>query len=761
LAKVIHEQADSSEPGLRGPSRDSGLNGDGRPHAGLNGDGHSDGRVDGRAPAAALHVGLGLSDEGVVAMYRTMLTARAVDQKAWNLSRSGKVRFIIPGQGQEGCQVGSAWAIRAGHDIVLPYYRDFGVVLTLGMTAHEVMLAVLARPDDPNSGGRQMPNHWGCSRLNIITGSSPIGTQFPHAAGLAMASRLRGDDRVTVAYFGEAGASKGDFHEALNVAGIRRLPTVFVCENNGYAISVEMDQQSAVENVADRASSYGFPGVVVDGNDPLAVYAATREAVERARSGGGPTLVECKTYRLMPHTSDDDDRRYRSAEEVASWWEKDPLPRFRRYLTEAGVLSDTEADQLEMETRAGVNEATARAEAAPTASPDDALTRVYAKPLRPARRVRRDDDDRRRGGLPRLAATTQPANTHATPAGYASAGRRPPDKPREGSGPAERTVLDTVRQTLHDLMGEDERVVVLGEDVGRLGGVFRATEGLQDAYGPDRVIDMPLAESAIVGIAVGLALAGLRPVAEIQFADFMHATFDQMVSEAAKIHYRSNGDFSVPMVVRTPWGGGGHRGPYHSQAIEAFYAHVAGLKVVAPSTPADVAGLLRSAIEDPDPVLFLEHKKTYRRVTGVVPDGQWRVPIGVADTVVAGDDVTIVTYGLHRHFAVEAAEALAREDYSVEVIDLRTISPLDLDTVLDSVIRTGRLLVVHEDNISFGVGAEVAAVVAEEAFYDLDAPVRRLAMPDVPAMPYDIDLERPLCITAADIATAARSLMEE
>jgi 2-oxoisovalerate dehydrogenase E1 component beta subunit len=253
----------------------------------------------------------------------------------------------------------------------------------------------------------------------------------------------------------------------------------------------------------------------------------------------------------------------------------------------------------------------------------------------------------------------------------------------------------------------------------------------------------------------------MRPVAEIQFADFMHSTFDQMVSEAAKIHYRSNGDFSVPLVVRTPWGGGGHRGPYHSQAIESFYAHVAGLKVVVPSTPADVAGLLRSAIEDPDPVLFLEHKKTYRRISGIVPDGDWRVPIGLADIARPGDDMTLITYGLHRHLSLEAAAALAEEDYSVEVIDLRTISPLDTDTVLASAVRTGRVLVVHEDNISFGVGAEVSAIVAEEAFYDLDAPVRRLAMADVPAMPYAKALEAAVMIDPDRIADACRSLLEE
>ncbi|HEX3623045.1 MAG TPA: dehydrogenase E1 component subunit alpha/beta [Acidimicrobiales bacterium] len=680
-----------------------------------------DERAHARQVPPARHVQLGLSADDVVGMYRTVLLARYVDQKAWNLTRTGKARFYIPAEGQEAAQVGSAWALRAGHDVALPYYRDVGVVLSLGMTPYEIFLAVLAKGDDPNSGGRQMPNHWGSARLGIITGSSPIGTQFPHASGLALASSIRGDDKVTVAWFGEAAASKGDFHEALNFAGIHQLPVVFVCENNGYAISVGMRKQSAVPDVADRAASYGFEGAVVDGNDTLDVYAATQAAVARARSGGGPTLVEAKTYRLMPHTSDDDDRAYRSREEVKAARVHDPVPRLKRYVIEQGLLSRAEASRLEDAAREEVADACREAEAAAPPNPATAGSRVYARPRRP--------------GLP--------------------------DAREVPAGGVERTVLDTVRQTLHDLMAEDDRVVVLGEDVGLLGGVFRATKGLQDAFGENRVIDTPLAESSIVGIGVGLALAGMRPVAEIQFADFMHSTFDQMVSEAAKIHYRSNGDFAVPLVVRTPWGGGGHRGPYHSQAIESFYGHVAGLKVVVPSTPADVAGLLRSAIEDPDPVLFLEHKKTYRKISGLVPDGAWRVPIGVADVARPGDDMTLVTYGLHRHFALEAAAVLAAEDYSVEVIDLRTISPLDRETVLASAVRTGRVLVVHEDNVTFGVGAEVAALVAAEAFYDLDAPVRRLAMPDVPAMPFEIGLERALSISTADVTAAARSLLEE
>jgi 2-oxoisovalerate dehydrogenase E1 component beta subunit len=336
-----------------------------------------------------------------------------------------------------------------------------------------------------------------------------------------------------------------------------------------------------------------------------------------------------------------------------------------------------------------------------------------------------------------------------------------PTTPPPAEGGIDLSMLESVRHTLREVMATDERVVVLGEDVGRLGGVFRATEGLHAAHGDLRVMDTPLAESAIVGIGIGLALAGFRPVAEIQFADFLHSAFDQIVSEAAKTHYRSNGDFAVPMVIRAPWGGGTHRAIYHSQAVEAWYAHVAGLKVVTPSVPSDLAGLLRSAIEDPDPVLFLEHKKTYRRVRGLVPEGEWRVPIGVADVVRPGDDMTMVTYGLHRHFCTEAVEALAEEGFSIELIDLRTISPLDRDAVLASVVKTGRLLVVHEDNISFGVGAEISAIVTEEAFYDLDAPVRRLAMADVPAMPYAIPMEKAVSIGVDEIKAAARSLLDE
>ena len=691
------------------------------------------------------HTELGLSEDDLVAMYRVILLARVLDQKIWGLNRMGKAAFVVSAQGHEGAQVGSAWALRQdarnlgttgpARDPVLPYYRDLGVLLALGMSPYEILLAVFARADDPNSGGRQMPNHWGSPDLNVISGSSPIATHLPHAAGLALAARVRRTGQVAVCYFGDGAASKGDFHETLNFAGIHQLPIVFICENNGYAISVPLAKESAVDDIAQHAHSYGFAGVIVDGNDPLDVYEATHAAIRHARRGEGPTLVECKTYRYLAHTSDDDDRTYRTPQEVEAWRKRDPLQRMKQYIIEQRLLSEAREEEIDAEVRAEVDEASRQAEAARPAEPAEAFTRVYARPLRPIPGV---------------------------PDGMGDAATPRPGVPLAAAGPStERTIVDTIRQTQHDLMAADERVIILGEDVGPRGGVFRATDGLHAEFGDDRVIDTPLAESSIVGIGIGLALAGLRPIAEIQFADFIHSAFDQIVSEAAKLHYRSDGGFSVPLVIRAPWGGGVHGALYHSQAIEVFYAHVAGLKVVCPSTPADVAGLLREAIDDPDPVLFLEHKKTYRLIKGPVPDApDWRVPIGVADVARPGRDLTIITYGLHRHLAVEAANALAEAgEADIEVVDLRTISPLDRETICSSAARCGRVLIVHEDNISFGVGAEVAAIVADECFYDLDAPVRRLAMPDVPAMPFAAPLEHAVSIGTEEITKAARQLL--
>ena len=683
------------------------------------------------------HTALGLSGDDVVAMWRTILLTRRLDQKIWALNRMGKAPFAVSCQGHEGAQIGSAWALRGGTDVVCPYYRDTGVMIALGMTPAEILEGVFARANDPSSGGRQMPNHWGSSKLRVITGSSPIATHIPHAAGIALAARMKGEDTVVAAYFGDGAASKGDFHEALNFAGIHALPIVAICENNGYAISVPLAKESAVENIAEHAHQYRCFGMIVDGNDPLDVYEAVHAAVNRARRGEGPTLVECKTYRYLSHTSDDDDRTYRTPQEVEAWRKKDPFQRLKQYLIEQRLLTEAQEAQLEADVTAEIEEAVRAAEASPAPEAADAFRKVFARPLRPI------------AGVPEAYAATQEGIGPRT----GTPGPVPDDAPV-------RTLVDTVRETIRGAMAADERVFVLGEDVGARGGVFKATDGLVTEFGEGRVVDMPLAESAIIGVAIGAALHGLRPIAEIQFADFIHPAFDQIVSEAARIHYRSNGDFCVPMVIRAPYGGGVHGALYHSQSVESLFAHVPGLKVVCPSTPADLKGLLLESLDDPDPVLFLEHKKAYRSVKGPVPEGDWRVPLGVAEVVRPGSDLSIITYGLQRHLAVEAAETLAAEGAGdVEVVDLRTISPLDRDAVVASACKTGRVLVVSEDNHSFSVAAEVAALVAEEAFYDLDCPVVRLATADVPAMPYAPPMEAAVLITAERIAEAARKLL--
>ncbi len=646
------------------------------------------------------HRDLGLTDDQVLHMYRVMLTARKIDDRMFALNRQGRAPFVVGSSGHEAIQVASVFALDRELDWVLPYYRDMGVALAWGVSPLEVFLAVFARATDPASGGRQLPNHWSYPDRRIFTQSSPIGTQYPHAVGIAHGLRQQGRPGIVVVYGGEGSTSEGDWHEAMNWAGIHRLPVIFIVENNQYAISVPT-QEEVAGRIADRAAGYGIFGSLIDGNDPMLVYKTMAEAVERAREGEGPTLIEAETYRYYAHTSDDDDRLYRSREEVLEWRRHDPVVNMRQYLIEERLLSEqTErgiVDAVERELAAAVEEA----EAAP--APTDPYSRVYARVIEPAEPVRR----------------VEPAV--------------------EGT---EVNLITAVNRALHDIMETHPDVVVFGEDVaGEKGGVFKATQGLTAEFGRDRCFNTPLAESVIVGAAIGMAAAGKRPIAEIQFADYIHPAFDQIVNEAARVHYRSNGAWTCPIVIRTPFGGGIHGALYHSQSVEAFYAHVPGLKVVVPSTPADVKGLLWEAVEDPDPVLFLEPKKLYRLAKGPYPEGEYRVPLGTARIRHEGSDLTILTYGAMAHFAMEAVRTLEELGISPEVIDLRTLKPLDWPTIEASVQKTSRVLIVHEDNEFVGYGAELAAQVADKAFEWLDAPVRRYALGDLPAMPYASELE--------------------
>ena len=668
------------------------------------------------------HLRLGLSDIDALWIYRKMVEARLLDQKMWNLNRSGRAAFAISSQGHEATHLGIAAAIKPGLDWILPYYRDLGLVLGLGTSVHEILLAHLAKGTDRMSGGRQMPNHWSVPELRIITGSSPISTQLPHAAGIALAIQKNSQDEVVFVTFGDGGASKGDFHEALNFASIHQLPVVFICENNGYAISVPLSKESAVSDIALRGPGYNMVSVTVDGNDPLSVYEAVHEARLRAASGNGPTLIEAKTYRFLAHTSDDDDRTYRSTDEVTKARANDPLTMFLEYLKSVDLLDDEGNQVLYGEIKASIDIESDWAQGDPEPDPRSIGTAVFAKPI-----------------------------SFSEPAKYEPQTPNPEEV-------SEVNYLEAIRSTLDQLLDEFPQAVILGEDVGISGGVFKVTQGLHDKYGDDRVIDTPLAESGLVGFGIGLSLGGKLPIVEIQFADFIHSAFDQIVSEAARIHYRSAGAYSCPLVIRIPYGAGVHGGLYHSQSIEALYAHIPGLKVVAPSTPIDAAGLLRSALLDPDPVLFLEHKKAYRLIKGVLPATIPEIPIGRAEIVRPGSDLSIITYGLMRHYAVEAAEAVS-DRASVEVVDIRTITPLDVATIVDSAKRCSKILVVHEDNVAFGVGAEIAATIMENAFFYLDAPVMRLGAPMIPIAPFSSELEKELLITPDKILKAVNELL--
>jgi 2-oxoisovalerate dehydrogenase E1 component len=635
-----------------------------------------------------------------MAMYRLMLLARRVDDRMFALNRQGRAAFVVGSSGHEGVQVGSVFALDPKADWVLPYYRDMGVALGWGTTPEEVFLALFARKTDPLSGGRQLPNHWSDPAARVFTQSSCIGTQYPHAAGIAQALKLDGRPGVVVVYGGEGSTSEGDWHEAMNFAGIHRLPLICIIENNQYAISVPASHEVAGA-ISERAQGYGMPGFLIDGNDPLLVYRTVKEAADRARRGDGPTLIEAETYRYYAHTSDDDDRLYRSREEVEEWRRHDPVVVFKQYLIEERLLSASDEEHIENEAARAVAEAVERAAMAP--APDDPYSHVYARPIEPGR------------------AVTAPEPT-------------PP-------GP-EVNLITAVNRAIHDVMAARPDTVVFGEDVaGDKGGVFKATQGVTDALGDDRCFNTPISESLIAGIAVGMAAAGKRPIAEIQFADYIHPAFDQLVSEAARVSYRSAGRWTCPIVVRVPFGGGIHGAIYHSQSIEAFYAHSPGLKVIVPSTPADVKGLLMEAVDDPDPVIFLEPKKLYRLAKGPYPEGEWRVPLGRAAIRHPGTDVTILTYGAMAYFTMEAVGPLQELGVSAEVIDLRSLKPLDWPTIEASVRKTSRVLIVHEDNEFVGYGAELAAQVADKAFEWLDAPVRRYALGDIPAFPYASELE--------------------
>lgn len=645
----------------------------------------------------------GLDPELYQEMYRNMVLARELDRRMLALQRQGRIGTYAMLEGQEAVQIGSALALEE-NDFVFPSYREHGVQITRGLPM-EVLLAYWKGL--PNSG-------WDIDKYRTGIVTVPIASQLPHAVGYSYMTKLRGENTVTAVYFGDGATSETDFHAGMNFAGVWKTPTVFICANNLYAISVPYDKQTASETIAQKAQAYGFEGLRVDGMDPIAVYLATKLAARRAREGKGPTLIEAMTYRYGAHATADDATLYRTREEEDSWKKKDAIERLRRFLENRGEWDERVGEKVAQEVAESVTAAITSIEAEPLPKRDNSIRHGFARI--PAHVVDQlHAMERSHGEEP-----TKFSNDEIWQIGHDQL----PDGPTESWNMAE-----SINAALGQAMAANDEVIILGQDVGLSGGVFRITEGLQSTYGEDRVVDTPLNESGIVGTAIGMALAGARPVAEIQFDGFVYPAFDQIVSHLGRFRFRTRGTSSVPVVVRWPNGAGIGAHEHHCDSPEAYFVHAPGLVVVCPSTPIDAKGLLAAALEGDDPVIFLEPKVLYRAGREEVPVEHYTLPIGRAKVRQEGTDLTLVTYGGMVPVSLKAA---AESEASIEVIDLRTLFPWDRETVLESVVKTGRLLLVQEPQGSAGVAAEVSAVVAEEALYDLQAPIVRVTGFDMP-----------------------------
>ena len=653
-------------------------------------------------------------------VYQKMVLARRLDEKMITMIRQAKSFFHIACSGHEAAQLAAAVNLKSGLDWIFPYYRDAALTIGLGVTSKDHLLGFLARKDDKASGGRQLPQHFGHKDLRIVSQSSATGTQYLQAVGTAQTLKWEGKKEVVYVSSGEGTTSQGEFHEALNWASREKLPIIFHIEDNEYAISVHISEQTSGGSIYSMVSGYqNLARYNIDGTDFFEANLAFQKAVDRARKGKGPSVIVSNVVRLYPHSSSDDQRKYRTEAELEADKKRDPILRFENSCMEANTIKMKEFDKIRNEVSAIVDEETIWAENQDHPAPSTALDFNYSTE-------------------PPLAET--PFNKIS-------------DKI---------VMVDAINHALSEEMERNNKMVMFGEDIADpKGGVFTATRGLTNKFGKKRVFNSPLAEASIVGTAIGMACSGWKPVIEIQFADYIWPAFMQIRNELASMRYRSNNMWNCPVVLRVPVGGYIHGGLCHSQSIDGYFMHMPGIRIAYPSNAADAKGLLKAACRMDDPVIFMEHKGLYRQgfASSAEPDKDYILPFGQAKVVQEGTVLTILTWGAMVQKSIEAVKKEKIEEGIVEIIDLRTLNPLDEETIGTSVHKTGKVLVVHEDNLTNGPGAEIAAIVADRYFEDLDGPVKRVASADS-HVPFNWFLEEEVLLQTKNIQFILKELLE-
>ena len=653
-----------------------------------------------------------LAEVDLRALYEALMLPRTIEDKMLRLIRQNRISKWFSGYGQEAIAVGCAWAL-TDTDYILPTHRNLGVWTTRKVPLKSLFCQLMGKAGG-FTNGRDRTFHFGLPEKRIVGMISHMAAMLPVACGLAGASQLKDEDFVALVFCGEGASREGDFHEAMNLAAVWRLPVIFVVENNGYGLSTPTRSAMAVEDLADAAKGYGMPGKIVDGNNVLDVVEAVERAARRARFGEGPTLLEMKTFRMRGH-EEASGTKYVPEELLNEWAERDPVKNFRTWVLKNGLKPD-ELEEIESRLVREV---------------DEAAEFALSQPLVDSTRERELSD----------VFAVEAASALPSPNGSSR----------------EIRFIDAISDGLREVMRADANTLVLGQDIADYGGVFKVTKDFLDEFGPERVRNTPIIESGILGAAMGLAIEDLKPIVEMQYADFITCGFHQIVHNLATTHYRWGQPLNV--TIRAPYGGGIGAGPFHSDSIEAWFCHVPGLKVVVPSTPRDAKGLLASAVRDPNPVLFFENKLLYRSIKGDVPEGLYQLPLGVAHTVRLGIHATVITYGVGVHWAIEVADEFASNGFELEVIDLRSLVPWDRETVLESIRKTNRAVVVHEASRTAGFGGEISAEIAEHAFPYLDAPIVRIAGEDMP-IPFSTNLENDIYSAKSRLADGITRVLD-